>query len=209
MKKLIAATLTFSLALITTLAPVLAQPIFGGEKISYNIPLCEQLTVNITPCEDGEWKVDNCNSTEVGIWYCDCSDNYVLNLTPAVNAVGTYDLEISYTYLAPEPTKETVTFEYIPPIGVIYKDITLNVTKTVEHYFNQTAEPCEYNTTKIEELENKTIRQEKEIERLKNTNEWQSFGLAMALAAVFGTILYYSIMKIDKKKEVKENEKKY
>ena len=79
-----------SLILLLSIYPALA--LVGGETLSYDFEKCEHLSVNITPCEDGEWTVENCTEESTGNFYCDCDGNYTLNLTPAINSVGTFTI---------------------------------------------------------------------------------------------------------------------
>jgi len=176
-----------------------AQPIFGGETVSYTIDRCEQLSVSIIPSEDGEWAVDGCEMTNPTLWLCDCFDNFVLNLTPAVNAIGTFDIEIEYSYSEPEPVKETVTFSYPHSVGVTYRDIVLNVTKTTERtvYVNQTeiVNQTIEDTAKIQELNETVHKLEEKIDVFE-----RNFFVLLAICTVLIMFLIYVLVKRQKMK---------
>lgn len=178
---------------------VYAQSIFGGETVSYTIDRCEQLSVSIIPSEDGEWIIDGCEMANPTLWLCDCSDNFVLNLTSAANAIGTFDIEIEYSYSEPEPVKETMTFTYPQSVGVIYRDITLNVTKTIERtvYINQTEiiNQTIEDTTKIQELDETVHKLEEKIEFFE-----RNFFVLPAICMVLIIFLIYIIVKRQKMK---------
>lgn len=82
--------------LLLTVYP--AYALVAGDTISYNFSTCDYLTVNITPCEENEWYVENCIQELTGNWFCDCQDNYQLNLTPAPNCVGEFVITMTSYY---------------------------------------------------------------------------------------------------------------
>lgn len=107
MKKIIMAIL-----ILLMVSPAFA--LFGGETVSYNFSKCNYLTVNITPCEDNEWTVENCIEESIGNFYCSCNDDYNLNLTPAVNSVGTFVITMTNFYEEEQPIVRQV---FIPSSG--------------------------------------------------------------------------------------------
>ena len=142
----------FSLFLTPSLALV------GGDEIAFHVDRCEQLNVTITPYEPYEWSVVfNCSNHKSGKWICNCTDDWDIFLRPKYNSVGVFDILIEYVYSEPEPVRETVTFSYPSHTSIVrYKDITLNLTKTIEKtiYINDTVE-CE-NVTMTEYI-NQTV----------------------------------------------------
>ena len=84
--------------------------IYGGETASYEIEKCSFLVVNITPCESDEWIVEGCVETSDCGFECECHDNYILNLTPAVNSVGSFIILMNYNYYVEEQPQPQITF---------------------------------------------------------------------------------------------------
>ena len=82
--------------LLLLASPVLA--IFGGEAINFTFAKCSYLTANITPSELEEWSAQSCIEQSAGNFYCVCNDNYILNLTPAQNSVGTFVITMTNFY---------------------------------------------------------------------------------------------------------------
>jgi len=89
MKKMIGILLTFCFSIVSVNA------IYGGETISFPFEKCQDLLVNITPCEVGEWVAENCVEESICNFVCDCTDDYVLNLTVAENSVGTFEITLT------------------------------------------------------------------------------------------------------------------
>jgi len=75
-----------------------AEALVAGDMISFNFSSCDDLIVNITPFEENEWEVENCIEETIGNFYCDCDDNYQLNLTPAKNSVGNFTIYMTSYY---------------------------------------------------------------------------------------------------------------
>jgi len=75
-----------------------AYALVAGDTISYNFEKCDYLSVNITPCEHGEWTAENCIEELTGNFNCDCDDNYRLNLTPAINCAGEFLITLTNYY---------------------------------------------------------------------------------------------------------------
>ena len=99
---------------------------YGGETINYTFDKCNFMDIEITsnlPVVLGEWNLEpDCSEVSAGEFICTCQDDYVLLLTPKVNAVGTYNF-IFDTYVEgeyPEPKYRTV-----------YRDKIINVTSTI------------------------------------------------------------------------------
>jgi len=103
---------------------------YGGETRGFFFTKCDKIEVDIFGVENyGEWDADPyCVETSPGHFECNCSDNFMLYLTPAPNAVGSYNI--------------TITNYYEEKVRTITKTVTIEV-------------PYE-NKTKIEEL-NKTL----------------------------------------------------
>jgi hypothetical protein len=135
------------LVLTTISSSVYAQSIFGGEPVSYTFPRCAWLTVNITDAVLTQWNAaPNCTEQSAGNFYCTCSDNYTLILTPKPNAMGTFTIFITNyitqstetqsvlvssgrgeipTVLAPTNQTTTTTIPQITPENTMIKTVTL------------------------------------------------------------------------------------
>ena len=98
-----------TIACIFAVIPI-AFGMYGSDTLNYPLDRCEKYNVTISPCDIGEWEIEGCNETSTGFWICNCTDNYVLNMTPAKNSVGNFVIEISYVYL----------FNGIPNTGTSY-----------------------------------------------------------------------------------------
>lgn len=103
-----------SIALL--LFPAIAYAIYGGETVSYNFTSCQNLIVNITNTQMNEWSASpNCTEETAGNFNCNCSDNWTLNLTPAVNSVGTFTISVTDYYSQSVQTQTTTIF--VPSAG--------------------------------------------------------------------------------------------
>lgn len=88
-----------SVASASALPSLIPTEVTAGDTINFTIDDCDPyLTVNITPCEPGEWKAENCTEDSTGNFTCECNGKYILNLTPAVNSIGTFEILITYSY---------------------------------------------------------------------------------------------------------------
>lgn len=95
-------TISMTMGLLLTLTFVTcAYALHGGETLTYNFPSCSLLTANITNVSLGEWTLSpNCTEETAGNFNCNCSDNWTLYLTPAVNAIGNYTITMSSGFYA-------------------------------------------------------------------------------------------------------------
>jgi len=105
MRKEIVAMLVLGLMIPSALA------IYGGETLNFTLSQCDNFQVFVYPCEGGEWSVEGCNETSACFWSSNCTDNYIVNMTPAQNSWGNFTIEIKYSYLTEGvPVKETVYY---------------------------------------------------------------------------------------------------
>jgi hypothetical protein len=112
-------TLAFLLYLIQP-----ASALYGGEMVNYSFAQCDYLTVNITDCVQGEWNAQGCIEQTTCNFLCQCSDNYILNLTPAQNSVGAFTIVMT-NYFNNEENQTSVTvgnggiinYGFVPPNG--------------------------------------------------------------------------------------------
>lgn len=80
--------------------------IHGGETISFEIDRCTFLDIKINPYEPDEWHINtDCVEGQVGHFVCECEDSFILDLTPAINSVGEFDIEITNIYYTEEEQK--------------------------------------------------------------------------------------------------------
>ena len=101
------------LAAFLVLIPLPALAIYGGEVIDFQIERCEYLTVNITNSSFGEWEAyPDCREEGNGSFYCNCTDNFTLFLTPKPNSIGNFDIKIDSFYGEPTTTTTTQTYYY-------------------------------------------------------------------------------------------------
>ena len=95
------------------LIPLPALAIYGGEVIDFQIDRCEYLTVNISNSTFNEWKAyPDCIEERNASFYCNCTDNFTLFLTPKPNSVGNFDIKITSFYGEPITTTTTQIYYY-------------------------------------------------------------------------------------------------
>ena len=118
------------LSVLLLALPSLVHGLYGGETVSYNFSKCQSIEVNISNSSFGEWSVSpDCTEQSAGNFYCNCSDNWTLFLSPASNAVGTYQFAIR-NYFTPQTPTTTQTV-VIGNTWVIYKNRTTTNTVTI------------------------------------------------------------------------------
>jgi len=118
------------LLLVLLLIPVAFSTLHGGETATFKFNKCEELTVEVNstpPVDYGEIELDpECVEIDAGYFECICENNFILNVTPKINAVGSYDIKFTYSYF--NDTEE-----------VIESFDSNNYTDTViSTYYNQT-----------------------------------------------------------------------
>jgi len=117
-------------AMIFLLLPVAVSALHGGDTLSFNFADCQNLLVNITYAQLNEWTATpNCTEQTAGNFYCTCSGNWTLNLTPAINSEGTFGISITNI-----GTIQTTTQTIIVSSGgggVVFVPTTSTTTVTV------------------------------------------------------------------------------
>ena len=161
-----------ALVLVTVCSIAIAENIYGGDTITYNIPKCEWLVANITNANLTEWNViPNCIEQSAGNFFCNCTDNETLSLTSKPNSVGNFGISIIYHWTEQSSTGNVGGGSYTGSFYFPYtssssgKNITINVTQTIEKeteiIVNQTAnETSENETSENETSENEECKNE-------------------------------------------------
>ena len=194
MKKQLLPFFLFSLFLLTPI-----NAIYGGEEITYHIDQCDRLTVTIYPYEKNEWSIyPNCTDKKIGLWECNCTDDWDINLKPKVNSVGTFNVTIDYTY---SQIKETAEFSYPSHGGGIrYEEIILNVTKTITEPIYRT----KYIKLNQTEYINQTI--EVPIETTKPILPLYVWVVIIIVSFILGLLLHRILIYIYSEKEYNKYE---
>ncbi len=80
-----------------------AMAVYGGEQYSYVFENCNDLVVNITAdngIDEGEYSIlSDCIETSNNSYSCECEDNYIFNMSFAINAVNHYTLTSNQEYV--------------------------------------------------------------------------------------------------------------
>jgi len=129
---------------------------YGGDSITYHFEKCNAIEVNITTAELNEFILNDCAEISPGYFECNCSDDYDLNITPAANSVGTFNISITNYY---DQEVETVEVHTSGATRTVY------VTTTIQ---NETAEELVENLTELaNEYITKDINKSIQIAELK------------------------------------------
>lgn len=82
--------------LLIMLLPM-ALALYGGESYTYHLDQCDNATVTIN-ANQSEWTILNCTETSLGQYQCNCTNNYNMIFQSKPNVIGTYNINISYSY---------------------------------------------------------------------------------------------------------------
>jgi len=170
--------------------------LYGGEKYTEHFDSCINLTINISATEiidDGEYIIlNNCTELSDDYWFCNCTDNYNLEMEFKENAVNNY----TFFFEIWEMIDDTPTRRYARNSGGTSSRRSYS-TRLIENTTNQT-EPEPIIDSTIDPIID--LPTEPEIIKEKESKNYSFF-----IIAIITIIICIILAKVGKKiKEAKK-----
>jgi len=167
------------------------ETIFAGENITQHFDYCENLTIEIIPCEENEWfAFPNCTETSTGYFECNCTDNWNVYLKPAINSVGSFNITFINYY-----TRYTSTGHHRSSSGKETTEIIYKNTTTLIHEYMENEKKMKEFYEKIEDNKElitnltKTIFSQSEQIRAMNKSLKRLIIIFLFIGTIIGAVI--------------------